>query len=113
MPKGEWRTWMFGDEIVDTLRWATEAPNFLDLHAAALETSIPSKLLGFQLDTEPIRAELSQLQAVVDEYLPQLNTGAGNHEELLPAFLEQRQAVGIDNIIAEIQSQIDAWLAGE
>jgi putative aldouronate transport system substrate-binding protein len=107
------RTWMFGDEIADTLRWATEAPDFLDLHAAALEASIPSKLLGFQLDTEPIRAELSQLQAVVDEYLPQLNTGAGNYEELLPAFLEQRQAVGIDNIIAEIQSQIDAWLAGE
>lgn len=70
-------------------------------------------LPGFKLPVREIRAELSQLQAVVDEYLPQLNTGAGNYEELLPAFLEQRQAVGINHIIAEIQSQIDAWLAGE
>jgi len=105
--------WPFGDPITDGYRPAGEDPDFLDNHFAALAQGVPSKLLGFTLNTDPISAELAQLQAVNDQFIPQLNTGAGNPDNILPQFLDQRQASGVQNVIEEIQSQIDAWQAAQ
>ena len=105
--------WPFGDAITDGFRPASEDPAFLDNHFAALEIGVPSPLLGFNLDITPIESEIAQLQAITDQFGPQLNTGAGNPDDVLPNFLEQREASGVQNVIDEVQSQIDEWLASQ
>jgi putative aldouronate transport system substrate-binding protein len=103
--------WPFGDIVEDGYRPVGEDPAFLERHYEMLEIGVPSRILGFQVNTEPISSELAQIRAVNDEFIPQLNTGAGNPESVLPRFLEQRQATGITNIIEEVQRQVDAWVA--
>ncbi|MBN2984716.1 ABC transporter substrate-binding protein [Cohnella algarum] len=70
-----------------------------------------SKLLGFNFDIEPVKAEIAQTQSVLDEYTPGLLTGSVDPEKYLPQFLDRLKAAGADAIIAEKQKQIDAWKA--
>jgi putative aldouronate transport system substrate-binding protein len=101
--------WPFGDAITLGYRPAGEAPTFLEKHATALENGVPSRLLGFRFDREPVVAQLAQLQAVSDEFIPQLNTGAGDPAEVLPRFLEQRNNSGLADVIVEITRQLVEW----
>lgn len=68
-----------------------------------------SKLLGFNLDPEPIKNELAQVASVVDEFYGGLFTGAVDPETTLPKFLEKLKGAGSEKIIAEVQKQIDGW----
>ena len=40
-----------------------------------------------------------------------LQTGSVNPEEYLPKFQQALKDAGVDEVIAEYQSQYDAWLA--
>ncbi|HEY5584663.1 MAG TPA: ABC transporter substrate-binding protein [Ruminiclostridium sp.] len=68
-----------------------------------------SKLLGFNLNPEPIKNELAQIASVVDEYYGGLFTGVADPDVALPKFLEKLKGAGADTIVAETQTQIDAW----
>lgn len=69
----------------------------------------PSKALGFTFDIEPVKTQAAQVQTVVDEYLPALNCGAvENVEESLAEFNSKLEAAGINDMVAEAQTQIDA-----
>lgn len=76
------------------------------------EEATPSKLQGFTLDTEPIKTELAQVNAVIGEYKKTLNSGAApDAEGLYKEFVDKLIQAGDDKIVAEIQRQIDEWLA--
>jgi putative aldouronate transport system substrate-binding protein len=105
--------WPFGDAIHDGYRPASEDPTYLEKFEAALESAEPSMVLGFVFDPEPVAAELAQIQAILDQYEPQLSTGAGDWETVLPEFLDQLQRSGIDNVIAEMARQLEAWQASQ
>lgn len=68
-----------------------------------------SKLLGFNLNPEPIKTELAQVASVVDEFYGELFTGVADPETVLPQFLEKLKGAGTDKIISETQNQIDSW----
>lgn len=69
-----------------------------------------SPLLGFVFNSEPVATEIAQCQAVCDEYLPSLCCGAiDDVDASLNAFLAALESAGAETIIAEMQSQIDAW----
>lgn len=68
-----------------------------------------SKLLGFNLDTEPVKNEMTQVASVVDEYYGGLFTGAADPEVILPKFLEKLKGAGTDKILEETQRQIEEW----
>lgn len=68
-----------------------------------------SDLLGFSLNTEPIKIELAQCDAVVSEYLPSITTGSVDPEEYIPQFLAKLKTANVDKIIEEEQRQIDEW----
>ena len=71
-----------------------------------------SCVLGFAFDAEPVSTEIAQCSAVVEEYLPALNCGAiEDVEGTLDAFNAALEQAGVSAILAEMQSQIDAWLA--
>ena len=70
--------------------------------------------MGFVLNTENIQNEIAACTNVVQEY-SDLTKGHYNSKEEVDAALdamnEKLKANGVDKIIAEVQSQIDAWNA--
>lgn len=70
--------------------------------------AIPSKLLGFSFDAEPVKAEIGKASAVYDEYYRSIDLGIAN-EAKYNEFLAKLKDAGSDKIIAEMQKQIDAW----
>ncbi len=73
-----------------------------------------SKLQGFTLDTDPIKTELAQVTAVVNEYKKSLNSGAvPDAMKVYEEFQQKLVTAGDDKIVAEIQRQIDEWRANQ
>lgn len=69
-----------------------------------------SKLMGFKVNTEPIKDELKQIDAVVEEYKTVLNSGAAEDAEgLYKEFIEKLIKAGDDKVVAEINRQIEEW----
>ena len=75
--------------------------------------AIPSPLLGFSFDPEPVNSELAQCKSVVDEYLPGLECGAVDPVVVLPQFLDKLEKAGSKKLMAEMQRQIGVWKSGK
>lgn len=66
---------------------------------------------GFCFDTTNVTDEYSACVNVMSKYYQALLMGAVDPDETIPQALEEFEAAGIDKVIAEKQSQFDAWLA--
>jgi putative aldouronate transport system substrate-binding protein len=76
--------------------------------------AILTPLASFQLDIEPIKNELDQFDAVRAEYEASLFCGAvDNWEARYDEMIAKMKEIGSDKIIAEIQKQVDAFLASK
>ena len=68
-------------------------------------------LYGFTPSNANVLNEIAAVSNVVDQYDNVLKYGDVNPDEFYPQFLADLQTAGIDNIIADFQTQADAWLA--
>lgn len=75
------------------------------------DAGINAPLLGFNFDTSKVTNEIAAVQNVKEEFWAPLMTGSVDSEEYLTKANEKLKAAGLDKIIAEAQSQIDAWKA--
>lgn len=55
--------------------------------------------------------EVTACQNVQQKYTTALSWGTLNPDEALPQFNKELKDAGLDTIIAEVQSQLDAWLS--
>ncbi|NLX82204.1 MAG: ABC transporter substrate-binding protein [Clostridiales bacterium] len=83
--------------------------DMVDRYNAFAEELVPADNLGFALDEEPILTELAAIRQVVAEYLEPLTRGLANPDTELVKFREGLKNAGVDNAIAEMQKQLDAW----
>ncbi len=74
------------------------------------DTAKQSRLMGFAVDTEPIKLQIANCKSVIDEYIGRLDEGTGDSAVLLDEMLKKLEAAGVNDIIEGLQSQIDAWL---
>lgn len=77
----------------------------MDFNASA----VVSKAFGFIFDSTPVRNEIAAVTNVYEELMPSLGLGFVNPEEGIAQLVERMEAAGLNRIIAEKQSQIDAW----
>ena len=71
-----------------------------------------SCILGFTFNTEPVSAELANVNAVVTEHIGAIITGQVDDVDAAIADMNAAlEAAGLSAVLAEMQSQIDAWLA--
>ena len=56
---------------------------------------------------------LTAVSAVIGQYAPALECGIVEPEETIPAFIDALETAGINEVIAENQAQLDAWLAAK
>ena len=75
----------------------------------AANTSVAA---GYGYDSSKMQNQLIAIQSVLDEYLPSLETGSTSDlEGTYQEFISKLKDAGIDDVIADNQAQLDAWLA--
>ncbi len=78
------------------------------------ETSVVSNLIGFAPDTSKVSSKLGQINAIVTEYSSQLlYMDVEDWEATYTEFLSKLESAGINDVIAELQTQVDAFLASK
>jgi putative aldouronate transport system substrate-binding protein len=75
------------------------------LNAAA----VPSVMLGFVMDLEPVRNEIINCRSTWLKYFTDLNTGVSDPDVILPQVLTEMRAAGFDRVVAEAQRQVDEY----
>ena len=89
----------------------TEEFNQWDEVKALNENALPSPILGFSMDKEPISDELDAIIAIFTAWRPALMTGAD--PTALDNMLSEMKDAGLQTVIDELQAQIDAWVASK
>lgn len=72
-----------------------------------------SKFVGYTFDPTNVSTAITAVTAVVGQYATALECGTVDPETVIPEFLAALEDAGINDIIAENQAQLDAWLAAE
>jgi putative aldouronate transport system substrate-binding protein len=81
------------------------------------ESCIQAQHLGFSFDTTPVTNQVAACTSVELEYKNDLNRGQLADEDevrdIVAEFVDKLKANGVDEVIAEVQSQIEAWEAAK
>lgn len=83
----------------------------LDIAAKKIEMTDKAKVspvMGFAFNTESVKTEVANVQAVWNEMAPLLLTGTVDPEKYLPLFIEKMKKAGLEKIFVEAQKQIDS-----
>ncbi len=102
---------LYGNQFL-VLPWDGQPADFRDQAMAEMDAAEVSAYLGFACDTTPISNEISAVSNVIAEFLPSIDSGVATQEDY-DAFLEKLDGSGMDKILAEYQSQLDAWLEAQ
>ena len=76
-------------------------------------TARKSKAFGFAYDSANVSNELVALQNVYDQYYKAIATGSVDVDEVLPQFVQALYDAGLQKVMDEKQTQLDAWLAAQ
>ncbi len=77
------------------------------------ETAFASPVLGFTFDSSSVQNQISACANIEAKYNSSLITGSANPDEVLPQMIEELNAAGYQDIIAEAQRQVDEFLANK
>lgn len=77
------------------------------------EGAIPLKSTNFIFDTEPVKSEYAQLQAVETEYLNPISNGFKDYDENIDVAIKKLKAAGLDKFMEEVQRQFDEFMAAK
>ena len=102
---------LYGNQFL-VYPWEGAAVDLRDQAKAEMEEGGVSPFLGFSCDTSKVANELTAIANVISEYKPGIETGtldASKYDE----FLQKLSAAGVDKVIAEYQTQLDAWKAAQ
>lgn len=75
------------------------------------ENAEPSVLLGFTLDTTNFKDDLANCVAIYERYKGELLTGTKATDEIVPQIMSELRAAGFDDVMAQCQAQVDAFMA--
>ena len=72
--------------------------------------AVPSVVLGFFFDTTNVQDQLASCIEIYNRYKNEVLTGTTDPATSVPQMMEEMRAAGFDEIVAEAQTQIDAWV---
>ena len=84
-------------------------PGYWDEVRKQNEEAVPSVMLGFMMDLEPIMNEVLNCRSIWERYSFDLKTGASNPDEVIPKIITELKSAGFDKIMAEAQRQVDSF----
>jgi len=102
--------WVIGSQMLNYLK-PGQPDDLYENWKKFNDTAVRFPLMGFVFDDTKVKNEVSQLIGIVAEYKT-LATGAlANPSKLLDERNAKLKAAGVEKVAAELQAQIDAWLA--
>ncbi len=104
--------WEFGNNFLLLPKVGDDPKKWETIEAFNASSTILN-CTGFQYDAEKMTSEIAALTQISDQYLPMLVTGSVDPDSQLPAFLDAMRQSGWDKVLADIQSQYDAFLAAK
>lgn len=90
--------------------WEGADPDLWDQMNEFTENAVVSPAMGFVFDNSMVMNEITACNNVKDKYDTALRWGEMNPDEALPQFIDELKAAGVDTIVAEAQTQLNAWL---
>ncbi|OPH57016.1 ABC transporter substrate-binding protein [Paenibacillus ferrarius] len=105
-----YQNWLFGNMLLSYLFNGEDVDRnkkLTDFNKNAKK----SKALGFSYNSEPVKTEIAALTNVTNQFAIALETGTVDPAKMLPEYIKQMKAAGIDKVIAEKQKQLDSWAA--
>lgn len=117
---GTWSTWVPSGLYGDTSTIPQYAPNEASIYdeITSFNDEIVSSgkitdAFGYVFDGTSVSAQVTAVSAVVQQYRTLVGYGAVDPEEVMPEFIQALKDAGIDDVIAENQAQLDAWLSNK
>lgn len=104
---------VWGDKSKDYVMAPTDASYYDQLKEFNSSIAYESKALGYAFNSESVKTKYAAISDVVTQYSSSLGLGVVDVETALPEFLSSLEAAGINDVIAENQSQFDTWLAAQ
>ena len=77
------------------------------------DTAERSIAYGFCFDGYEVEAEMAACESVIEKYALALESGSVDIDSVLPQFLDELKAAGIDKVVAEAQKQLDEFIAAK
>ncbi len=87
--------------------------DFMDTFKAYYGSAGEIPILGYSFAPASVETELASLANVAAEYALALNTGTVDPGEYLPEFIQKLKDNGIDKVVNEANTQLDAFLAAK
>lgn len=103
-------SWAVGNQFA-TPTWNNDPEDLWDRQKAANDGAKKSLALGFAFQSDKVANEITAISNVRDQYQMQIENGACDIETMLPEYIQALKDAGMEKVIAEKQSQLDAWLA--
>lgn len=104
--------WRFGNQFNDYLM-DNEDPEKWTKFTEYNGKGLALKSLGFSFDRSPVDAQCAAAKSVVEKYYKQLFAGAANVDATVKKMSDELNAAKVNDILAEMQKQYDAWLASK
>ncbi len=102
--------WTVGNTMLQAVS-NKEDPNKNKMLIEYANDSVNSPSLGFRFRSEPVAAELTALQGVVDGMDQALRSGYVDPAVELPKYVEDLKAAGLETVKTEVENQYTAWKA--
>ncbi|MBP3965839.1 ABC transporter substrate-binding protein [Paenibacillus lignilyticus] len=102
--------WEFGN-LFNAYRTNPDQPAWIPTGPDMNNSAVSSPILGFSFDPSKVKSELSQCASAISEFSSGLVTGAIDPDVALPKLNDKLKKAGMEKLLAEMQSQIDAWKA--
>lgn len=104
--------WMLPNQFMCTT-WNTNDPDIYEQIQEYNKTAVPSQALGFLFDPSPVSDIVTAVTNVRAKYYKALIVGAVDPAEYIPKYLEELDQAGNQKLIAEVQRQLDEFLASK
>ncbi len=100
--------WKFGNTLEGYLLEGTPE-NYVEETKKLNDESEKPIFLGYNVDTDPIKNEVAQCEAVRKEYDSGSLQATSDYRPVLAELRSRLKEAGVDKIISEIQNQLDEW----
>lgn len=102
--------WAYPNQFIGHA-WTGNQPDIWDQYEEFNSNLLRSKAFGFTFDSSPVVNEISTCDAVYQQYYRDLSFGTVDPEANIDALNNALYGAGLQTIMDEKQSQLNAWLA--
>ena len=101
-------TWLAGNGSLSHV-WETDPPTIWKDYLAFNDSAKASPLYGFTYDSSNVKTEIAAISNVIDKYEAVICAGYTDPEKSVKQMVDELNAAGIENVMADAQKQVDSW----